>query len=100
MTTERRTPARKSSIALGATAVSGMVALTGLIGIADAAPAAHTAVESAAPEGATGSTAQGTLTVIVVPRTASAGTALATRQPPPAPAAGQAPAPQVDTSAS
>ena len=99
MTTERRVPARKSSIALGATAAAGMIALTGLIGVADATPAAPPLAEAVDAAAANGTPAGGTLTVIVVPRDPGR-SATTTRRPPPAPAATQAPAPQAVTSAS
>ena len=100
MTTERRTPARRSTVALGAAAASGMLILTGLIGVADAAPVEAPRAEVAAPSDAAGSANSGTLTVIVVRRESSATAPLATRRPPPAPVSTQAPAPQVATSAS
>jgi hypothetical protein len=96
MTTERRVPARRSSLALGATAAAGMVALTGVIGVADATPSvAPDAVDAA---GTIGAPSGRTLTVIVVPR--DGGSTTTTRRPPPAPAATRAPAPQAATSAS
>lgn len=94
---QRRSPARRSSIALGVVSASSMLALTGLIGVADATSGDTAPMAVSAPPAAA---SKGTLTVIVVPREQSVGAGAATRQPPPAPVATQPPALQADTNAS